>query len=143
MRYAKTGLIVWMLMASVAVVSMADDGRMTPELLWKLGRVSGGAVSRDGQQVAYTVRNYKLEENAGSSAIHLLTLEGGNDDVIGEPWKSVSDLQWGNGASAGHLFCVGTPSDIEDAKPQVWSINPNQSDPRHLQRRLYIRWDTD
>ena len=93
MRYAKTSMFVWTLMVSVTVVSMADDVRMTPELLWKLGRVSGGAVSQDGQRVAYAVRRYKLEENAGTSEIHLLTLEGRNDDVIGKSWKSVSEME--------------------------------------------------
>jgi dipeptidyl aminopeptidase/acylaminoacyl peptidase len=132
MRFAKTALFIWTLMVSVTVASAADDTRMTPELLWKLGRVSGGVVSRDGQQVAYAVRNYKLEENAGTSEIHLLTLEGQNDAVVGKAWKGVSDLQWGNGTSVGRLFFVGTPTDIEDAKPQVWSINPNTAEPRQV-----------
>ena len=69
--------------------------RMTPELLAKLGRVGGGVVSKDGKKIAYTVRNYKLEENKGYSDLHILDLTNSTDTVLLEAWPSVGALQWG------------------------------------------------
>ncbi|MDP6467261.1 MAG: hypothetical protein QF918_05965, partial [Pirellulaceae bacterium] len=132
MRYTMTSLLMLALVVSVTTISTAAEARMTPELLWELGRVSGGAVSGDGLQIAYTVRSYELKENTGSSELHLLTLDGRRDRVIGKAWKSVSDLQWGQGTSAGRLFFVGIPTDVEDAKPQVWSVNPKKVKPRQV-----------
>ncbi|MDP6557289.1 MAG: S9 family peptidase [Pirellulaceae bacterium] len=132
MRYTMTSLLMLALVVSVTAISTAAEARMTPELLWELGRVSGGAVSGNGLQIAYTVRSYELKENTGSSELHLLTLDGRRDRVIGKAWKSVSDLQWGQGTSAGRLFFVGIPTDVEDAKPQVWSVNPKKVKPRQV-----------
>jgi hypothetical protein len=33
----------------------SDNHRMTPELLWKLGRVSGIGITKDGKSVVYAV----------------------------------------------------------------------------------------
>ena len=48
--------------------------RLTPELLWKLGRVSDPQLSPDGRSLLYTVRTYDLEANAGSSQIFMRQL---------------------------------------------------------------------
>lgn len=161
MRTTMTNLLVLALIVAATAGSAAAEARMSPELLWKLGRIAGGAISADGQLVAYAVRNYDLEKNAGSSEIYLLTLDGHRDRVIGQNWKSVADLQWGHGTSAGRLFFVGTPAEIKDAagdkdaagakkaakegagaknpdetkhhgKPQVWSLDPDNGEPRQV-----------
>ena len=41
------------------------DSRMTPELLWKLGRVGEAEISPDGRKLVYTVTRYDLAENSG------------------------------------------------------------------------------
>ena len=55
------------------------DGRMTPEVLWAMGRIGGMNVSPDGQKVVYTVstgRALRLQpykttsRSAGSLPIH-------------------------------------------------------------------------
>ena len=38
------------------------DGRMTPEVLWAIGRIGGMNVSPDGQKVVYTVAYYSVPE---------------------------------------------------------------------------------
>ena len=48
--------------------------RMTPELLWKLARLGEAAISKDGSTVAYTAGRYSIEENSGTTALHLLRL---------------------------------------------------------------------
>ncbi len=125
MRHLTRCCLLLTLLTTTTSLATAADQRMTPELLWKLGRVSGGTVSPDGARVAYAVRHYDLGENSGSSQIHLLTRNGKRDHTLAQRWKQVSDLQWGRGDAADLLFLVGLPLAADsDATPQVWSINP-------------------
>ncbi|MDQ6757950.1 MAG: hypothetical protein M3004_13565, partial [Bacteroidota bacterium] len=39
------------------------QNKMTPELLWKLGRVSGLGISKDGKSVVYSVATPSVAEN--------------------------------------------------------------------------------
>jgi len=48
---------------------------LTPELLWKLGRVSDPQVSPDGKQVLYNVRYYDVVENKGQSDIYKISTD--------------------------------------------------------------------
>ena len=51
--------------------------RLTPELLWKLGRVSDPQLSPDEQSLLFHVRNYELAEDRGATQIYLLSLQEG------------------------------------------------------------------
>lgn len=55
----------------------SDNYRMTPELLWKLGRVSGLGISKDGKYVLYSVSTPNAEENKSSRKAYALPLAGG------------------------------------------------------------------
>ena len=66
----------------LTATTTAADNRMSPELLWKLGRVGGGVISPDGKQVAYTVRRYDLSANSGASEIRVASLDGKQDRLI-------------------------------------------------------------
>jgi dipeptidyl aminopeptidase/acylaminoacyl peptidase len=44
---------------------------LTPELLWKLGRVSDAQLSPDGNSVIYNVRRFNIEANTGNTNIML------------------------------------------------------------------------
>jgi hypothetical protein len=53
--------------------------RLTPELLWKLGRLGESAVSEDGTKIAYTIKRYDLAENNGSTSLFLLETATGTE----------------------------------------------------------------
>ncbi len=53
-----------------------QKGRLTPELLWKLGRVSLQDVSPDGQLLLYSVKYYDLAEDKGQSDLYLIHVDG-------------------------------------------------------------------
>ena len=76
--------------------------RMTPELLWNLSRIGEAVVSKDGSTVAFTVGRYSIEENARTTALHLMDLKSGNDTTIIEGWDSIASIQW-HGTN-GNLF---------------------------------------
>ena len=88
--------------------------RMTPELLLKLGRVSGGVLSSDGKKIAYTVRRYNLEENKGTSDLHVLDIAATEDQAYAEAWPSISSVQWAVSAGKEYLFFVGKMPAKED-----------------------------
>lgn len=63
------------LILAITVVNAQD--RMTPELLWKLGRVTGEAVTADGKNVIYGVTSYDLKENKSSRNLFSVPVSGG------------------------------------------------------------------
>ena len=88
--------------------------RMTPELLWKLGRLGEAAISKDGSTVAYTVVHYSLEENLGKTSLHLLELNSGNDTAIIENWDSISSIQWHGENGQSKIYFEGSGGDPEE-----------------------------
>jgi len=51
---------------------------MTPELLWKLGRVTVIGLSRDGQNIVYKVGTPSVEENKTNTKYYTIPVSGGN-----------------------------------------------------------------
>ena len=51
---------------------------MTPELLWKLGRVNALGVSKDKQFVVYSVSVPDVSLNKSSSKTYVVPVSGGN-----------------------------------------------------------------
>lgn len=61
----------------ISCTSFAQNN-MTPELLWKLGRVSGLGVSSDGRYVLYSVSTPNAAENKSSRKTFAVPITGGN-----------------------------------------------------------------
>ena len=66
------------------LATVGAQNRLTPEMLWRLNRVSDPRVSIDGKFLLYTVRRYDLKANTGRSQIHLLNLQNGRDMQVTE-----------------------------------------------------------
>lgn len=102
--------------------------RVTPELLWKLGRLESACVDPAGNRVAYVVRHYDLQKNTGTSAIHLLDLKTHKDQVLVGSLKGADSIQFAATNQGIRLFYVATMKTAsqegadDGAKPQVWSI---------------------
>ncbi|HEU4555340.1 MAG TPA: S9 family peptidase [Chitinophaga sp.] len=60
----------------ISSITMAQD-KMTPELLWQLGRVSGEALTADGKTVIYGVTQYNIAENKSEKNLYAIPLGGG------------------------------------------------------------------
>ena len=143
-------LVVLSLVAaeSNAQTATQTDKRMTPELLWKLGRLGDAVSSPDGKQVAYTVRRYELAEDKGTSSLNLLNLESGESKVLLDKWSSLGSLQWIEKGGKSRIFFEGLPpakdetEDEQDAKAdddaddkpttQAWTINPGNGEQKQV-----------
>ena len=64
---------------------------MTPELLWKLGRVTPLGISKDGKNVVYKVSTPSIEENKSNSKFYSLPITGGNSKEIKDTKEVLKD----------------------------------------------------
>lgn len=78
----------WLIGMIAISISIQAQDKMTPELLWKLGRISPMGISNDGQKVVYGVSHYNIEENKSSRKVYTLSLKGGWPQEV----ASTSDL---------------------------------------------------
>ena len=99
--------------------------RMSPEVLWKLGRVGNATLSGDGKQFAYTVRRYVLADNKGTSTLFVQNFGDGDARAVLEGWSSIGGLQFAESPFGERLYFTGKPvTDDEEVKSQVFAMNP-------------------
>jgi hypothetical protein len=55
---------------------------LSPEMLWKLGRVSALGISKDKQFLIYSVNIPNVELNKGNSKAYKIPIQGGNAEEI-------------------------------------------------------------
>jgi dipeptidyl aminopeptidase/acylaminoacyl peptidase len=101
--------------------------KMTPEILWKFGRVGEYRVSPDGKNVVYTVTRYSLAANKGRTTIWSIPVVGGNPvcltaDVPG----SCFHPRWR--PSGNRIVYLTTV----DGETQIWDMNLNGTDKRQV-----------
>ena len=63
----------------------ANPTVMTPELLWKLGRVSGLGISKDGKYVLYSVSTPDADSNRSKRKSYMIPITGGTAMEINNP----------------------------------------------------------
>ncbi len=60
-----------------ALFTFSQNNKMTPELLWKLGRVSGAGISKEGKSVVYSVTTPNVAENKSAHETFVVPVSGG------------------------------------------------------------------
>jgi dipeptidyl aminopeptidase/acylaminoacyl peptidase len=64
---------------------------MSPETLWKLGRVSSLGISKDSKNIVYKVTTPSVEENKSNSKFYIIPINGGTPTEIKETKDLVKD----------------------------------------------------
>lgn len=72
-------------------ISASAQQTMTPELLWKLGRVSALGLSKDGKNVVYKVSTPSVEENKSNSKFYTVPVGGGAATEVKEYKELLKD----------------------------------------------------
>lgn len=67
--------------ACMSITALSQE-RMTPELLWKLGRVNGVGISKDSLNVVFNVSTPNIETNKSGKKTYLIPLKGGEAKEI-------------------------------------------------------------
>ncbi len=94
-----------------------NPGIMTPEVLWKLGRVSEVQVSPDGKNILFAITRYELADNKGDKNIFVMSAEGGEPVQLTFCKKSEYNGIWNiDGSKIGFIS-----SKSGDA--QIWEMN--------------------
>lgn len=70
------------------------QGTLTPETLWKMGRVSLEDISPDGKLVVYGVTQYNLAENKGNTDLFLLDVVGGKVQPLTQTAQSEENARF-------------------------------------------------
>src|SRR6478609_5017451 len=66
-----------LLMLTMMSLTASAQNVMTPELLWKLGRITPLGISKDGKNVVYKVSTPSVEENKSNSKYYTVAINGG------------------------------------------------------------------
>jgi dipeptidyl aminopeptidase/acylaminoacyl peptidase len=69
--------ILFLIVSTMSIAASAQQV-LTPETLWKLGRVSALGISKDGKTIVYKVSTPSVEENKSNSKFYTIPLTGGN-----------------------------------------------------------------
>jgi dipeptidyl aminopeptidase/acylaminoacyl peptidase len=102
-------------------LSLTSD-RMTPEVLWSFGRVSGPVVSPDGKKVLVGISYYSIEQNKGNRELYVIDIDGNNLQRITNSPKSEYNAIWRpDGKKIGFLY-------VADGTIQLWEMNPDGSE---------------
>ena len=64
---------------------------MTPELLWKLKRLSPIGISDDGKNIIYSVTEYQVEKGEKTTKKYMMPVKGGNPVEIEDYSNLITD----------------------------------------------------
>ena len=78
---------------TLSMISLTTTAQevMTPELLWKLGRVSPLGISKDGKNIIYKVSTPSVEENKSNSKYYSIPVSGGKAIELKEYKSLIND----------------------------------------------------
>jgi dipeptidyl aminopeptidase/acylaminoacyl peptidase len=93
---------------------------LTPELLWKLGRVSDPQLSPDGSRVAYCITRYNVAANKGNSDIWIFDFNSNSVKALAADSGNENMPRWSRDGKT--IFYL---NDINGS--QLWSMNGDGS----------------
>ncbi len=96
--------------------------RMTPEVLWSMGRVGSYQASPDSKQLVYTVSYYSVEQNKSRSVIYISNIDGSNQKALTTGTKSEVEPVFIDGGNRIAFISGG----------QLWSMNLNGGERKQL-----------
>jgi dipeptidyl aminopeptidase/acylaminoacyl peptidase len=103
-----------------------ENGRMTPEALWAMGRIGSLSVSPDGEQIAYTVAYYSVPQNKSNREIFIMNADGSGKKQLTRTSYSESEPVWIKGGKK-----IAYMSN-ESGSNQVWEMNPDGTGKKRL-----------
>ncbi len=99
-----------------------EDGRLSPEALWAMGRIGDFDVSPDGRKVVYQVGYYSVELNKSHQVLRVMDIDGGGDTCL-----TVSD-----GDETDAVFIDGGRKIAFLSGDQLWTMNADGTDRRRM-----------
>ncbi len=110
----------------LAATSVLGQSKLTPELLWKLGRVGEQALSPDGKTVVYTVRNFNLADNKGNTDMYTIAAAGGEPKLIAGTTDNETSPAWS--ANSKKIYFLNDKGGVNN----LWSMNVDGSNAKQI-----------
>lgn len=129
-KYTSYFLITLALMVSSCISEKNEKGynpevpvlktdRMTPEVLWMFGRISGETVSPDKKCVLYGVTRYSVEDDKGYKDLYVYNIGNGKTYRITDTAENEGSATWRpDGEKIGYLS-------KKSGQTQLWEMNPD------------------
>lgn len=130
MKLAKSFIVSIAFMCSFTIETKAyannnnlPTDRLTPELLWSMGRIGSTVLSPDKTNILYTVTTYNISENRGYSAIYILNSETKETKKLTvNTSKSESDANFIENGRKIVFLCAD-----DNGTSQLWMMNTDGS----------------
>ena len=128
-----------LLIACIMGVSASAQNVLSPELLWKLGRVTVIGISKDGKSVVYKVATPSVEENKSNSKFYTIPINDGTATEV----KDTKDLVADKNLSADGKYLLSS-QEVKIEKVLGKDIYPNldKSNAQVYNGLDYRHWDT-
>ncbi|MCL6460900.1 MAG: S9 family peptidase [Flavobacterium micromati] len=120
-------------------LNAAAQNVMTPELLWKLGRVTPLGLSIDGKNIVYKVTFPSVEENKSDTKLFTLPINGGNATEIKDSKSILADK---NISPNGKFLLYNEEVKLEKVHGKDFYPDLQKSDAQIYNGLDYRHWDT-
>ena len=100
--------------------------RLTPEVMWKMSRIGGHALSPDGTTLLYTLTRYNVEENRGVTVIVSRDLATGEEKELTDTSSNSVSPMWG--ADGKSIWFASN----RGGEMQLWQMQADGSQPKQV-----------
>ena len=97
------------------------DGRMSPEALWAMGRISAYSASPDGSKIVYQVGYYSVKHNKSHHVLYMMNANGSGKTLLTKGDKNETDATWLDNETI--AFLTGG---------EIWSMKTDGADRKQL-----------
>jgi dipeptidyl aminopeptidase/acylaminoacyl peptidase len=108
--------VAYIILLTLISFSGTAQGFLSPELLWKFKRISGGTVSPDGTLLLYSQRVFDMDANKGNTDLFVVDLKTNKIKQITETPFSEMEAQWGKNNMVWFMSA-------EKDGLQIWKMN--------------------
>jgi dipeptidyl aminopeptidase/acylaminoacyl peptidase len=130
---------IFFIIVSTMSIAASAQQVLTPETLWKLGRVTPLGISKDGKSVVYKVSTPVMEENKSTSKFYTIPLTGGNPTEVKETKDLLVDR---NVSPDGKLILSTQEVKTENVLGKDYYPELQKSDVQIYNGLDYRHWDT-
>jgi len=127
------------LMLTMMSLTASAQNVMTPELLWKLGRITPLGVSKDGKNVVYKVSTPSVEENKSSSKYYKVDMNSGTVAEIKDTKEVLTDK---NVSPDGKYIVYNEEVKLDNVLGADYYPNLDKSNVKIYNGLDYRHWDT-
>lgn len=103
-----------------------ENGILTPEMLWKFGRIGSADICPQGTTMVYNITYYSIEDNSGYTHIYTIPIEGGEPQRLTGGRTSYSNPRW---TPEGDRIAYITSTDGISA---IWTMKPDGTDRKQI-----------